>query len=86
MISLSPGERPVLEGIVAGKANKAIAYDLNISVRTVEVGRTRMLFRPNTHSIAEAIRHGVLGHESLLLATGSSRPVWIKIYAINFYP
>jgi two-component system, LuxR family, response regulator FixJ len=43
MISLSPGERPVLEGIVAGKANKAIAYDLNISVRTVEVGRTRML-------------------------------------------
>jgi len=35
--SLSPRERQVLEGLVAGKANKVIAYDLDISPRTVEI-------------------------------------------------
>src|SRR5690606_20164989 len=37
--SLSPRERDVLIGLVQGQANKAIAYDLNISPRTVEVYR-----------------------------------------------
>ena len=36
MAALSPRERQVLEGIVSGKPNKQIAYDLKISVRTVE--------------------------------------------------
>jgi two-component system response regulator FixJ len=60
MAALSPRERQVLEGIVAGKANKLIAYDLDISIRTVEVHRTRLLVRLGTHSIAEAIRTAVL--------------------------
>jgi two-component system response regulator FixJ len=60
MQSLSPRERQVLEGVVAGKGNKQIAFDLNISVRTVEVHRTRLLQRLGTHSIAEAIRVAVL--------------------------
>jgi two-component system response regulator FixJ len=60
MQSLSPRERQVLEGVVAGKGNKLIAFDLNISVRTVEVHRTRLLLRLGTHSIAEAIRVAVL--------------------------
>jgi two-component system, LuxR family, response regulator FixJ len=60
MQSLSPRERQVLEGIVAGKGNKLIAFDLDISVRTVEVHRTRLLHRLGTHSIAEAIRVAVL--------------------------
>jgi two-component system response regulator FixJ len=60
MQSLSPRERQVLEGVVAGKGNKLIAFDLSISVRTVEVHRTRLLQRLGTHSIAEAIRVAVL--------------------------
>src|SRR5262245_54861861 len=36
---LSRREREVLDGLVAGKPNKAIAYDLNISPRTVEIYR-----------------------------------------------
>ena len=60
MQSLSPRERQVLEGIVAGNGNKLIAFDLNISVRTVEVHRTRLLHRLGTHSIAEAIRVAAL--------------------------
>jgi two-component system, LuxR family, response regulator FixJ len=54
--TLSPRERQVLEGLTAGHSNKIIAYDLNLSVRTVEVHRARMLERLGTHSLAEAVR------------------------------
>ena len=36
-------ERQLLDALAAGHANKIIAYDLGISVRTVEVRRARML-------------------------------------------
>jgi two-component system, LuxR family, response regulator FixJ len=54
--TLSPRERQVLEALTAGNSNKMIAYDLNLSVRTVEVHRARMLERLGTHSLAEAVR------------------------------
>ena len=38
---LSPREREVLAGLVAGLPNKSIAYDLEISPRTVEIYRAR---------------------------------------------
>jgi two-component system response regulator FixJ len=57
---LSPREHQVLEGIVAGKANKMIAYDLDISVRTVEVHRARLQARLGTHSMAQAVRIAVM--------------------------
>jgi two-component system response regulator FixJ len=57
---LSPRERQVLEGILAGRSTKLIAYDLGISPRTVEVHRARMLERLGTRSIAEAIRLAVM--------------------------
>jgi two-component system response regulator FixJ len=60
LAGLSPRERQVLEGIVAGKHNKVIAYDLDISIRTVEVHRARLLTRLGTHSMAAAIRIAVL--------------------------
>ena len=60
MAKLSPRERQVLDGLVGGRSNKQIAYDLGISVRTVEVHRARMLARLGTHSLAEAIRLAVL--------------------------
>ena len=57
---LSPRERQVLDALVAGRQNKQIAYDLSISVRTVDVHRARMMERLGTHSLAEAIRLAVL--------------------------
>jgi two-component system response regulator FixJ len=57
---LSPRERQVLEGILAGRATKMIAHDLGISPRTVEVHRAHMLERLCTRSIAEAIRLAVM--------------------------
>ena len=57
---LSPRERQVLEGILAGRPTKLIALDLDISPRTVEVHRARMLERLRTRSMAEAIRLAVM--------------------------
>jgi two-component system, LuxR family, response regulator FixJ len=58
--ALSPRERQVLDGVVAGRLTKQIAHDLGISARTVEVHRSRMLARLGTHSLAEAIRLAVM--------------------------
>ena len=40
---LTPREREVMEGILAGKLNKVIGYELDMSTRTVEVHRGRIL-------------------------------------------
>jgi two-component system response regulator FixJ len=53
---LSPREREVLDALVAGRPNKLIAFDLGISVRTVEVHRARMMERLRVRQLAEAIR------------------------------
>jgi two-component system, LuxR family, response regulator FixJ len=58
--ALSRRERQVLEALSAGRPNKVIAYDLGISVRTVEVHRARMLERLGVRSLAEAVRLAVL--------------------------
>jgi two-component system response regulator FixJ len=57
---LSPREREVLDGLMAGRPNKLIAYQLGISVRTVEVHRARMMERLGAHQFADAIRLGVI--------------------------
>lgn len=58
--TLSPREHQVLTGLLAGRQNKTIAYDLDISARTVEVHRARLMERLGVQSLAEAIRLGVL--------------------------
>ena len=58
--TLSQREREVLNALMAGHANKVIAFDLGISVRTVEVHRARMMERLGTKHLAEAVRLAVL--------------------------
>jgi two-component system, LuxR family, response regulator FixJ len=58
--TLSPREREVLDALVAGHPNKVIAYDLGISVRTVEVHRARMMARLGIRQLAEAIRIAIM--------------------------
>jgi two-component system response regulator FixJ len=53
---LSPREREVLEGLLAGLPNKTIAYDLAISPRTVEIHRARVMDKMGAHSLSELIR------------------------------
>jgi two-component system response regulator FixJ len=57
---LSPREREVLEGLVGGRSTKEIAFDLGISIRTVEVHRSRMMERLDVRQFAEAVRLAVL--------------------------
>lgn len=58
--ALSPRERQVLDGLVAGHPNKVIAFDLGISIRTVELHRAHMLRRLDVHNLADAIRLSLL--------------------------
>lgn len=53
---LSPREREVLEGLLAGLPNKSIAYDLEISPRTVEIHRARVMDKMGARSLPELIR------------------------------
>ncbi len=58
--TLSIREHQVLSGMLAGKLTKVIASDLKISVRTVEVHRSRLMERLGAQSFAAAMRIGVL--------------------------
>lgn len=53
---LTERERQVLSRVVAGLANKTIAYDLNISPRTVEVHRANVMAKMKAKSLPELVR------------------------------
>lgn len=53
---LTQKERRVLDLMVEGKTNKAIAGKLDISVRTVEARRHQIFKKTNTDSVAELVR------------------------------
>jgi two-component system, LuxR family, response regulator FixJ len=65
MATLTPREHQVLDALVKGRPNKVIAFDLGISVRTVEVHRARMMERLGVRQLAEAIRLAVLARLGL---------------------
>ena len=56
---ISPREMQVLKLLLEGRRNKAVAFELGISERTVEVHRTRMMRRLGLGSFAELIRLAV---------------------------
>jgi two-component system response regulator FixJ len=64
---LSPRERDVLGGLVAGRANKQIAFDLGISPRTVEIYRANLMDKMQAGSLSDLVRMalivGMLGRE-----------------------
>jgi len=58
--ALSPRERQVLEGLLAGHDKRRLASDMGITTRTVESHRARMLDRLKVGTFAEAARIGAL--------------------------
>jgi two-component system response regulator FixJ len=68
LAALSPREQQILDGLLAGRSNKLIAYDLGLSVRTVEVHRAHMMERLGVRQLSEAIRLAVMAK----LVTGDS--------------
>jgi RNA polymerase sigma factor (sigma-70 family) len=60
LATLSPRERQVLDKVIAGKLNKVIADELNISGKTVEAHRARVMDKMQAHNLAELIRQVAL--------------------------
>lgn len=58
--ALSGREHEVLDGLVAGHANKVIAYDLGISARTVEVYRANVMTKMGASSLSELVRMALI--------------------------
>ena len=56
MEQLTPREREVLDLVTKGKANKVIAGDLNVSQRTVEIHRARVMEKMGASSLAHLVR------------------------------
>jgi two-component system response regulator FixJ len=65
ILSLSERERQVLAGLVAGHPNKTIAYDLQLSPRTVEVHRANLMIKMGASSLSELVRMALLSRMDL---------------------
>ena len=53
---LTPREREVLDYLTQGKQNKAIAQELDVSPRTIEIHRARVMEKMGAQSVAELVR------------------------------
>jgi len=60
LANLSNRERDVLCGLVAGRANKQIAFDLGISPRTVEIYRANLMNKMKAGSLSDLVRMALI--------------------------
>jgi two-component system response regulator FixJ len=58
--SLSGRERDVLDGLVAGRGNKVIAFDLGISPRTIEIYRANLMTKMGASGLSDLVRMTLL--------------------------
>jgi two-component system, LuxR family, response regulator FixJ len=58
--ALSPREHDVLRGLVKGRANKQIAFDLGISPRTVEIYRANVMNKMQANSLSDLVRMALI--------------------------
>jgi FixJ family two-component response regulator len=54
--SLTPREHEVMLRVTEGKPNKVIAHELNVSIKTVEVHRARMMEKMEANSVAHLVK------------------------------
>jgi DNA-binding NarL/FixJ family response regulator len=56
---LTPRQRDVLKRIAEGRSTKEIAYDLNLSVKTVETHRAQIMERLGIRDVAGLVRYAM---------------------------
>ncbi|MEG0819908.1 MAG: response regulator [Brevundimonas sp.] len=59
MARLTPRERQVFDALIHGRSNKEIALDLDISPRTVEVFRAKVMTKMEADSLSALVRMGL---------------------------
>lgn len=57
--SLTPREHQVMQGLVAGRSNKVIAREYEISPRTVEVYRANVMTKMQAGTLSELVRFAI---------------------------
>ena len=65
LAKLTPRENQVLERITAGRLNKQIADDLNISIKTVEAHRANIMTKVEARTVAELIKIALTANEEV---------------------
>jgi two-component system, LuxR family, response regulator FixJ len=74
LASLSSRERDVLMGLVAGRANKQIAFDLGISPRTIEIYRANLMTKMHAASLSDLVRMALVAGLLGSSGTETSKP------------
>ncbi|MEH3065115.1 MAG: response regulator FixJ [Methylobacterium radiotolerans] len=64
LAELTERERQVLDGLIAGKANKVIGLDLGISPRTVEIYRANVMSKLQAGSLSELVRMALIAGQT----------------------
>jgi DNA-binding NarL/FixJ family response regulator len=57
--ALTPRQREILQLIGEGKGTKEIATHLNVSLKTIDFHKTRLMQRLNIHTTAELMRYAI---------------------------
>jgi DNA-binding NarL/FixJ family response regulator len=59
---LTPREREVLQLLAEGRSNKEVGVALNISTKTAETHRARLMSKLGVHSLADVVRYAIRNH------------------------
>ena len=57
--ALSPRQREILKAIVVGRSTKQIAYELGLSIKTIETHRAQIMERLDIHDVAGLVRFAI---------------------------
>ena len=56
---LSPRQREILKAVAGGRTTKQIAYDLGLSIKTIETHRAQIMERLNIHDVPGLVRFSI---------------------------